>query len=359
MIRNALGTPSAAQPPHTPTTMQGWRAWVLGRFLLFLPWIALLTAASDVITSLLRWPLSELWVQFTIEAIAVTAVFALSLSWPWLTRTFTHAMPIAASVIIFLMTLIGSYDIFSYGVASDGPMFLLVGILLMTIFFGGRQGAILFASTTTLMIMRLVVLGTGEVDQSIGRVLNDIIVTTFLTTVSIVPLAFLLRGLATSTDALNARAEELAAAHVLTEQQNQELAASNIALAESNTAFANTNTALARSNAALEQTEQQLRDLVATLETPTVVLAGGVLLAPIVGALDSRRAERLKARLLDDVHRQNARIVVIDLTGVPVVDGQVGAGHPRNRAGDPVAGGAGRADGHLGGNRADGGVRAN
>ncbi|NJL34014.1 MAG: STAS domain-containing protein [Chloroflexaceae bacterium] len=174
--------------------------------------------------------------------------------------------------------------------------------------------------------MRLVVLGTGEVDQSIGRVLNDIIVTTFLTTVSIVPLAFLLRGLATSTDALNARAEELAAAHALTEQQNQELAASNIALAESNTAFANTNTALARSNAALEQTEQQLRDLVATLETPTVVLAGGVLLAPIVGALDSRRAERLKARLLDDVHRQNARIVVIDLTGVPVVDGQVAQG---------------------------------
>jgi anti-anti-sigma regulatory factor len=66
--------------------------------------------------------------------------------------------------------------------------------------------------------------------------------------------------------------------------------------------------------------QQQLLDLVTTLETPAVALADGVLLAPLVGRLDSRRAEALTARLLNEASAQRARLVVLDIAGVTGVD---------------------------------------
>lgn len=70
------------------------------------------------------------------------------------------------------------------------------------------------------------------------------------------------------------------------------------------------------------QNEEQRRllDLVATLETPAVALADGVLLAPVIGHLDTRRAAGLTDRLLRDVNASRASHVVIDIAGVPTVD---------------------------------------
>jgi rsbT co-antagonist protein RsbR len=66
--------------------------------------------------------------------------------------------------------------------------------------------------------------------------------------------------------------------------------------------------------------QQNLLDLVTALETPTIQLAAGVLLVPIVGHLDSRRAKALTGRLLEDAHAQHARLVILDIAGVSVVD---------------------------------------
>lgn len=66
--------------------------------------------------------------------------------------------------------------------------------------------------------------------------------------------------------------------------------------------------------------QRQLLDLVTTLETPAVSLAEGVLLAPVVGHLDSRRATDLTKRLLHEVNVQHTRLVILDIAGVPTVD---------------------------------------
>jgi anti-anti-sigma regulatory factor len=66
--------------------------------------------------------------------------------------------------------------------------------------------------------------------------------------------------------------------------------------------------------------QRQLLDLVTTLETPAVSLADGVLLAPVVGHLDSRRADALTRRLLNEVSAQRARMVILDIAGVQTVD---------------------------------------
>lgn len=69
--------------------------------------------------------------------------------------------------------------------------------------------------------------------------------------------------------------------------------------------------------------QRQLLDLVAILETPTVTIAEGVALAPLTGQIDTRRAANLTSRLLTAVSEQRLRLVVLDLSGVPVVDSGV------------------------------------
>jgi rsbT co-antagonist protein RsbR len=71
--------------------------------------------------------------------------------------------------------------------------------------------------------------------------------------------------------------------------------------------------------------QQRLLDLVTTLETPTVGISEDVLLAPLVGHLDSRRTAEVTQRLLTSVNEQRAKLLIIDITGVPVVDTDVAA----------------------------------
>lgn len=76
---------------------------------------------------------------------------------------------------------------------------------------------------------------------------------------------------------------------------------------------------LARRNAE----QERLLELIATLETPTITLADGILPAPIVGALDSQRARLLTSRLLEETSAQRAHHVIIDIRGAVAVDTQV------------------------------------
>jgi rsbT co-antagonist protein RsbR len=69
--------------------------------------------------------------------------------------------------------------------------------------------------------------------------------------------------------------------------------------------------------------QQKLLSLVATLETPVVILADEVVLLPIIGHVDSRRAQDLTTRLLDSVHRQRVRLVILDISGIAMMDSGV------------------------------------
>lgn len=56
------------------------------------------------------------------------------------------------------------------------------------------------------------------------------------------------------------------------------------------------------------------------LSTPVLQLRPGLLILPIVGALDIERLRQLRAELLDGVRARRARAVVLDITGVPEID---------------------------------------
>jgi anti-anti-sigma regulatory factor len=59
------------------------------------------------------------------------------------------------------------------------------------------------------------------------------------------------------------------------------------------------------------------------LSTPIIPVHAGVLVAPLIGAIDAEKASDMLDRLLDGISRARAAVVIIDLTGVPVVDATV------------------------------------
>ncbi len=59
------------------------------------------------------------------------------------------------------------------------------------------------------------------------------------------------------------------------------------------------------------------------LSTPIFPVADGVVVMPMIGSIDSTRAQQMTDALLRSVASQRARVAILDITGVPVVDIQV------------------------------------
>jgi rsbT co-antagonist protein RsbR len=71
-----------------------------------------------------------------------------------------------------------------------------------------------------------------------------------------------------------------------------------------------------------ERMERQRRAL-AELSTPVIQVYENVLVLPLVGAIDTERARRVMEELLLGITNYQAELVIIDITGVPVVDTSV------------------------------------
>ncbi|WP_333691603.1 STAS domain-containing protein [Chloroflexus sp.] len=75
-----------------------------------------------------------------------------------------------------------------------------------------------------------------------------------------------------------------------------------------------------------EQISQQARQIesqqqtIRELSTPILPLYEGILVLPLVGAIDSFRAGQIMERLLTAIAERQSDIVIIDITGVPVID---------------------------------------
>jgi rsbT co-antagonist protein RsbR len=67
--------------------------------------------------------------------------------------------------------------------------------------------------------------------------------------------------------------------------------------------------------------EQQ--EAIRELSTPVLTLMDGLLLLPVVGVIDSHRARQMTDQLLQSIHQNRAKVVVIDITGVAAVDSMV------------------------------------
>lgn len=74
-----------------------------------------------------------------------------------------------------------------------------------------------------------------------------------------------------------------------------------------------------------EQRQQIAAQLqtISELETPVIEVWEGVLALPIIGTLDTQRAQTMTEKLLQRIVETKSEIVILDITGVPVVDTSV------------------------------------
>lgn len=80
------------------------------------------------------------------------------------------------------------------------------------------------------------------------------------------------------------------------------------------------NSELAESEQEKTQLIERLRAAVEELQTPVLELWEDVLALPVVGVVDSQRSAEMTERLLAETARSQARFVIVDLTGVELVD---------------------------------------
>lgn len=67
-------------------------------------------------------------------------------------------------------------------------------------------------------------------------------------------------------------------------------------------------------------TIEEQRRTIAEMETPVIQVWQGVLALPIVGTLDTARAQTMNEALLDKIVETGSEIVILDITGVPLID---------------------------------------
>jgi rsbT co-antagonist protein RsbR len=72
-----------------------------------------------------------------------------------------------------------------------------------------------------------------------------------------------------------------------------------------------------------ERIIRQQQEAIRELSTPVLQVRERLLILPIIGVLDSQRAKQVTEQLLRGIRNNRAKVVVVDITGVPTIDSTV------------------------------------
>jgi len=72
-----------------------------------------------------------------------------------------------------------------------------------------------------------------------------------------------------------------------------------------------------------ERVIRQQQEAIRELSTPVLQVRERLLILPIIGVIDSQRARQLMEQLLGGIRAHRAKVVVVDVTGVPAIDSAV------------------------------------
>lgn len=72
----------------------------------------------------------------------------------------------------------------------------------------------------------------------------------------------------------------------------------------------------------LEMIKKQ-QEAISELSTPVIPLLDNILIVPLIGTIDTTRANQIMENILYGITKRNAEIVIIDITGVHIVDSTV------------------------------------
>jgi rsbT co-antagonist protein RsbR len=78
-----------------------------------------------------------------------------------------------------------------------------------------------------------------------------------------------------------------------------------------------------RQSIAQEEKIRAQAEMLAELSTPLIPLSNEIMVMPLIGSVDTQRAQRVIETLLDGIARSGAKIAILDITGVTLVDADV------------------------------------
>jgi rsbT co-antagonist protein RsbR len=81
--------------------------------------------------------------------------------------------------------------------------------------------------------------------------------------------------------------------------------------------------AVFQKNAAQAEMIRQQADALRELSTPLIPLSDQIVIMPLVGMIDSTRAQQILETLLNGIVEHQAEVVLLDITGVSIIDTQV------------------------------------
>ena len=85
--------------------------------------------------------------------------------------------------------------------------------------------------------------------------------------------------------------------------------------------FAKVTRDLTERKQAEERIQQQAKEIM-ELSTPVMQVWQGVVVAPLIGSLDSQRTQQFMERLLNRIVETNSPLALVDIMGVPTIDTQ-------------------------------------
>ncbi len=278
----------------------------------------IMTILTSLVVVMRPLPLSQklplLAINLVVVAVTITALLLLRRG------RFMESVLTVTSVVLLSLTI----ATITKGLRStDGTVLLSYAIpIVMASLLLGRRGLLPVFGLSTLIVLTTAVLQTRGV--SFVGVTNggaDPLVTNAISFV----LVFGLLGLFLDRFGMalrNAFANSLQREHDLEQIRaslSDQVAAQTISL---QTALA-TSEQHAQSLAMVVDELRASQETVRELSAPIMPVMPGVLVAPLVGNIDTQRAETLTSNILAAVEQQRAHYVIFDISGVPLVDTHV------------------------------------
>ncbi|WP_161569199.1 STAS domain-containing protein [Candidatus Oscillochloris fontis] len=235
---------------------------------------------------------------------------------------FTSAIILTSVSVVVLCTGI----LFSTGTRSSGAtMFTFALPIIFAGLLAGGRGAFWSIGLSALgigMVLALEVTGSTLVgfatphDANIGGVMGG-----FLSVATVLGF-FVARFGRTLRDTLY---ESLRHEQEVAAQRDALEAVVDARTAELRSALAEVETRMQAQAEMLEEISQQ-REAIRELSVPLLPVDAQTLVLPLVGALDSARLDALQGRTLDALEGGQIRRLIMDVSGVPLVDSQVALG---------------------------------
>lgn len=286
------------------------------RLLNVLTLFLLVGALGFLVVGLIVWAVQPVALKGWVVGLVVGLVAVLVVTYVQNRRgRFTVALWMLMATLngIFLVVLLGM------GHRSAAPMLVPVAILVWTLLVG--RSALFWSTLFWLMVVS--VLATAEmngaympffVSMSDGSVTEMALPGTLLGIGLVGVLGWLVAG---HLVAVLAEARDQRERALLREEELERARASiELQVRERTRDLEN---ALADVQQSMVEQERVLAAL-RRQAIPVVPLLHQVIALPVIGFLDAERAEQLLTDLLDGVQQFDARIVLLDITGVPVID---------------------------------------